>query len=107
MIQNLTDEQQAFVEAIRDFAQRECGSREQRAALTDHGQSPHNDELYRRVAQLGWLGATIPVQYGGSGGGAVDMCLLFEERPRADPDGVLRREHDHRRALWSASEARR
>ena len=36
-IQNLSDEQRAFVEAIRDFARRECGTREQRDALTDGG----------------------------------------------------------------------
>ncbi len=81
-VQNLTDEQRAFVEAIRDFAARECGTREQRAMLTDHGREPHNQELYERIAELGWLGAAIPEQYGGSGGGAVDMCLLFEESVR-------------------------
>jgi alkylation response protein AidB-like acyl-CoA dehydrogenase len=70
------------VEAIRDFAQRECGTREQRDALTDHGNDPHNQELYERIAALGWLGASIPERYGGSGGGAVDMCLLCEEFAR-------------------------
>jgi alkylation response protein AidB-like acyl-CoA dehydrogenase len=78
-IQSLTDEQRAFVEAIRDFARRECGTREQRDALTDHGREPHNSEIYQRIADLGWLGVAIPEQYGGSGGGAVDMCLLCEE----------------------------
>jgi len=39
--ETLTDEQRAFVEAIRDFAKRECGTREQRDALTDHGNDPH------------------------------------------------------------------
>jgi isovaleryl-CoA dehydrogenase len=81
-IQTLTDEQRAFVEAIRDFAQRECGTREQRDALTDHGREPHNQELYQRIADLGWLGVAIPEEYGGSGGGAVDMCLLCEEFAR-------------------------
>jgi alkylation response protein AidB-like acyl-CoA dehydrogenase len=81
-MQTLTDEQRAFVEAIRDFARRECGTREQREALTDHGREPHNQELYERVAQLGWLGAAIPEPYGGSGGGAVDLCLLCEELTR-------------------------
>ena len=79
---NLADEQRAFVEAIRDFSARECGTREQRAALTDHGREPHNKELYERVAALGWLGAAIPERYGGSGGGAVELCLLFEETVR-------------------------
>jgi alkylation response protein AidB-like acyl-CoA dehydrogenase len=81
-IQTLTDEQRAFVEAIRDFAQRECGTREQRDALTDNGREPHNQELYQRIADLGWLGVAIPEEYGGSGGGAVDMCLLCEEFAR-------------------------
>jgi isovaleryl-CoA dehydrogenase len=78
----LSDEQRAFVEAIRDFARRECGTREQREALTDGGREPHNQELYERIAALGWLGVAIPEQYGGSGGGAVDMCLLCEEFAR-------------------------
>jgi alkylation response protein AidB-like acyl-CoA dehydrogenase len=81
-IQGLTDEQRAFVEAIRDFAKRECGTREQRDALTDNGTEPHNQRLYERIAELGWLGVAIPEQYGGSGGGAVDMCLLCEEFQR-------------------------
>ncbi|HEX4672488.1 MAG TPA: acyl-CoA dehydrogenase family protein, partial [Solirubrobacteraceae bacterium] len=78
----LTDEQAAFVEAIRDFARRECGTREQREALTDHGREPHNQELYERIADLGWVGVSIPEEYGGSGGGHVDMCLLCEEFSR-------------------------
>jgi alkylation response protein AidB-like acyl-CoA dehydrogenase len=78
-IDTLTDEQRAFVESIRDFARRECGTREQREALTEGGREPHNQELYERIAKLGWLGVSIPEEYGGAGGGAVDMCLLCEE----------------------------
>jgi alkylation response protein AidB-like acyl-CoA dehydrogenase len=78
----LTDEQRAFVEAIRDLARRECGTREQRDALTHNGREPHNQELYERIAELGWLGVAIPEEYGGAGGGAVDMCLLCEEFSR-------------------------
>ena len=79
---NLTDEQRAFVEAIRDFAQRECGTREQRDALTDNGREPHNAEIYAKIADLGWLGAAIPEEFGGTGGGSVDLCLLCEEFSR-------------------------
>ena len=81
-LQLLSDEQRAFVESIRDFATRECGTREQRDRLTDHGREPHNQEVYERVAELGWIGASIPEEYGGSGGGAVDMCLMLEETSR-------------------------
>jgi alkylation response protein AidB-like acyl-CoA dehydrogenase len=81
-LQTLTDEQRAFVEAVRDFARRECGTREQRDALTDHGREVHNQELYERIAELGWLGVTIPEEYGGSATGAVELCLLLEEVSR-------------------------
>jgi isovaleryl-CoA dehydrogenase len=79
---NLTDEQRAFVEAIRDFARRECGTREQRDALTENGRDPHNASIYAKIAELGWLGVAIPEAHGGAGGGAVDMCLLCEEFAR-------------------------
>ena len=79
---NLTDEQRAFVEAIRDFARRECGTREQRDALTENGREPHNPGIYAKIAELGWLGAAIEEEYGGAGGGSVDLCLLCEEFSR-------------------------
>src|SRR6201994_3418813 len=82
VIEYLTDEQRAFVEAIRDFARRECGTREQRDLLTEGGREPHNAALYAQIASLGWLGVAIPEEYGGAGGGAVDMCLLCEEFAR-------------------------
>jgi alkylation response protein AidB-like acyl-CoA dehydrogenase len=75
----LTDEQQAFAEAIRDFCVRECGTREQRDRLTDGGADLHNRELYAKVAELGWLGVAIPEEYGGAGGGLVDQCIFHQE----------------------------
>ena len=77
--QLFSDEQNAFREAIRDFAARECGTQEQREALTDGYRDAQNMELYRKLAELGWLGVAIPEEYGGSGGGMVDMCILLEE----------------------------
>ncbi|MGW2840299.1 acyl-CoA dehydrogenase family protein [Streptomyces sp. NPDC001493] len=75
----LTEERADFVAAIRDFAKRECGTREQRSALTSGGHEAHNPELYGRLAGLGWLGVCLPEEYGGSGGGLADACLLLEE----------------------------
>ena len=64
-----TDEQRAFREAIRDFcAERECGTTEQRERLTQ-GYGLHNQEIYEKLADLGWLGVSIDEEYGGSGGG--------------------------------------
>jgi alkylation response protein AidB-like acyl-CoA dehydrogenase len=75
----LTDERRAFVESIRDFCRRECGTREQRDRLTNGGEHAHSQELYERMAELGWLGVAVPEEFGGSGAGAVDMCLLLDE----------------------------
>ena len=34
------------------------------------------------MADLGWLGVTIPEEYGGSGGTMLDACLFMEETSR-------------------------
>jgi isovaleryl-CoA dehydrogenase len=78
----LTDEQRDFVAAIRDFCARECGTREQRERLTAGYTEAHSAEIYSKMAELGWLGVTIPEDYGGSGGGMLDACLFMEETSR-------------------------
>ena len=60
---------------------------EQRERLTGGDTELHNQELYEQLAELGWLGVAIAEEYGGSGGGMVDVCLFLEEtiaRPGAD-----------------------
>lgn len=36
-------------------------------------------EAYETIAKQGWLGLTLPEEYGGAGGSAVDMAILLEE----------------------------
>jgi isovaleryl-CoA dehydrogenase len=78
----LSDEQRDFVSAIRDFCDRECGTQEQREQLTNHYTELHNAGIYKQMADLGWLGLTIPEEYGGSGGTMLDACLFMEETSR-------------------------
>jgi isovaleryl-CoA dehydrogenase len=68
----ITDEQQSFVEAIRDFADRERFD----------GDDPHQDEVAARMAELGWYGLTIDEDYGGAGGSFLDAALFLEETAR-------------------------
>jgi alkylation response protein AidB-like acyl-CoA dehydrogenase len=75
----LTDEQQSMIATIREFAAKECGTREKRLALTNGGTTHHNAETAAKLADLGFLGLSIPEQYGGAGGGLFDACLLIEE----------------------------
>jgi isovaleryl-CoA dehydrogenase len=78
----LTDEQIDFREAIRDFAKREVGTAEQREKLTDGYLELHNQEIYEKLADLGWLGVSIDEEYGGAGQGMVDACIFLEETMR-------------------------
>ncbi len=79
---SLSAEQQDFVAAIRDFCARECGTQEQRERLTDGYTEHHNFDVYKQMAELGWLGVAIDEAYGGSGGGMLEACLFMEETSR-------------------------
>jgi alkylation response protein AidB-like acyl-CoA dehydrogenase len=70
----LTDEQQDFVAAIRDFTEREKWD----VPENDH----HSDEVASKMAELGWWGLQIADEYGGSGGSFLDACLFLEETAR-------------------------
>jgi alkylation response protein AidB-like acyl-CoA dehydrogenase len=75
---DLTDEQQDFARAIRDFCRRELGGGKLEQ-LTNNFEDPHSDETARKMADLGWYGLTIDEQYGGSGGTFSDATLFLEE----------------------------
>jgi isovaleryl-CoA dehydrogenase len=77
----ISDEQRHFVESIRDFCAREC-TPEKLAELTDGFKDPHNHDMARRMAELGWYGLCIPEEYGGSEGSFLDASLFLEETTR-------------------------
>lgn len=78
----LTDEQKSLVKTVRDFCKKECDTREQRLALTDGGKEVHSAEIAKKMADLGFLGLSIPEEYGGSGGGLFDAILFVEAMSR-------------------------
>ena len=79
----LTEEQEDFVDAIRRYCDHECGTPDQRERLTDGYTEHHNETIYKEMAELGWIGLTIPEEYGGSGGTMLDACIFMEETSRA------------------------
>ena len=74
----LTEEQQDFVRAVRDFCRRECGP-ERLGELTHGFDDLHNEDIARRMAELGWYCVAIDEEYGGLGGGLVEVCHFLEE----------------------------
>ncbi|MCD2194838.1 acyl-CoA/acyl-ACP dehydrogenase [Actinomycetospora endophytica] len=73
----LTEEQDALAAAIGEFARREIPDKETRDRLTADG--PHSDEIYRKMADLGWLGIALPEAYGGADGSMTDLLVFLEE----------------------------
>ncbi|NKQ58896.1 acyl-CoA/acyl-ACP dehydrogenase [Amycolatopsis sp. K13G38] len=77
-----TEEQQAFATAVRDFCDAECATLAQRDALTDGGRLANSPQILAKLADLGWLGVSIPEEYGGAGAGMVEECLFLEATSR-------------------------
>lgn len=75
--ERLTGEQADFVKAVDAFCERECPAHRLRE-VTANGTIAHDDALYRKLAATGWLGLTIPEEFGGSGGLLSDVALLTE-----------------------------
>lgn len=74
----LSDEQRAMVRTVHEFALKECGSRQQRLALTDQGRKTTNLDIAAKLADLGFLGLSLPEQFGGAGGSLFDAVLFVE-----------------------------
>ena len=78
---SLSEEQEKMKTAARDLLEKECTESVIRATIRrEEGYSP---EIWRRIAELGWLGKAFPEKYGGTGGNLIDLAVLFEEMGRA------------------------
>ena len=78
---NLNEQQEMLKKMARDFLISECPKSFVRDMERDEtGYSP---ELWRKMAELGWLGLVIPKEYGGEGGSFLDLVVLLEEMGRA------------------------
>ena len=77
---SLTDEQEAFRSAARDFLDREAVPHR---TQWDRDESVDLDIL-PKMAELGFFGLTIPEEYGGVGGDYLTYALAMEELGRAD-----------------------
>ena len=75
-----SDDQDALREAVRSFLRNDAPSSYIRAMAED----PRGvtDELWQRIAGLGWPGLLVPESQGGLGLGLVDMTVVMEEMGR-------------------------
>jgi acyl-CoA dehydrogenase len=72
---SLTSEQESLRDAARKFARTEMAPH---AAECDReGRFP--EEIYRKAFDLGLMNLNVPAEFGGSGLGPVEQCLIVEE----------------------------
>lgn len=79
---DFSDEQKFLKEEARKLLAGTCTPAVVRKILDD-ADSSYDRELWRTIADLGWLGLTIPEDYGGLGMARVDLCAVAEELGRA------------------------
>src|SRR6188474_3970864 len=77
---SLTDEQRALTELaaqiFKDLSPLE------RLKAVEQSEPGWDQTLWAELAKAGLLGASLPEEYGGSGGGFLDLCLLLQEQGR-------------------------
>jgi alkylation response protein AidB-like acyl-CoA dehydrogenase len=73
----LNDEQCQLKESARAFLARECPASKVRQVMA--AEAGIAGDLYADIAKLGWMGLVVPEEFGGSGLGMLDMCVLLEE----------------------------
>jgi alkylation response protein AidB-like acyl-CoA dehydrogenase len=75
------EEQELLRSTARKFFENECTSETVRKLMD--GPEGMTAELWKKVAEQGWLGLIVPDAYGGMGLGVVDLVVLMEEMGRA------------------------
>ena len=77
----LTEQQEMLRKMARDFLTTECPKKLVRDMEED--EKGYLPELWRKMAELGWLGLPFPEQYGGMATSFLDLCVMMEEMGRA------------------------
>jgi alkylation response protein AidB-like acyl-CoA dehydrogenase len=77
---DLTEDQRAFRDAVREFAQQVVAP----AAAEHDRDGTFPVEIVRRLGELGVFGLPFPEEDGGLGSDLVTLCLCLEELGRAD-----------------------
>ena len=73
---DLNQEQKILSKSARDFLRKECPKSLVREMRDD--EQGYSSGLWKKMADMGWMGVEIPEEYGGTGGDFLDLCLLLE-----------------------------
>ena len=76
-----SDDQKMLKDTANKYLADKCSPAEVRRILD--GDEPYHPELWAGVAEMGFLGASIPEEHGGLGLGHLELCVIAEELGRA------------------------
>lgn len=71
-----TSDQRMIGEQANTFLQKECTSKTVRSVLD--ADAAYDRKLWKKIAKLGWMGASIPEEYGGLGLSYFELALIAE-----------------------------
>ena len=77
---NLSEEQKILKDTARSFLANECSSDFVREMEQD--QRGYTPDLWRKMAELGWMALVLPEEYNGLGASILDVVLMMEEMGR-------------------------
>jgi alkylation response protein AidB-like acyl-CoA dehydrogenase len=78
---DFSDDQKQLRDQARKFLAEKCPPKAVRAVLD--GKAPYDKELWKGLAEMGFLGVAIPEEFGGAGAGHLELCVIAEEMGRA------------------------
>jgi alkylation response protein AidB-like acyl-CoA dehydrogenase len=79
---DFSDDQKQMRDAARKFLSEKCSPKAVRVVLD--GKAPYDKELWKGLAEMGFLGVAIPEEFGGAGAGHLELCVISEEMGRAN-----------------------
>src|ERR1700710_1383879 len=77
---DFSDEQKQMRAEARKFLAQKCPPKAVREVLD--GKAPYDKELWKGLAEMGFLGIAIPEAFGGAGAGHLELCVVSEEMGR-------------------------
>src|SRR6516162_5626259 len=78
---DFSDDQKQLRDQARKFLSEKCPPRAVRVVLD--GKARYDKQLWKGLAEMGFLGGAIPENYGGAGAGHLELCVIAEEMGRA------------------------
>jgi alkylation response protein AidB-like acyl-CoA dehydrogenase len=75
-----SEEQEMLRRSARSLLERECPPAHVRQMMEE--ERGYSLELWRKIAELGWLGLVLPEEHGGAGLNYVDLVVVAEEMGR-------------------------